>query len=318
MLGSGGPPGRQRGATAGWRAVTRVLRSCAAAIGGACAAAINDLVNVLFPSVCRVCEGPMLKVSRVLICEACVAGVVGGQSGVLCSRCGEAMGWESARFARSLGLSECTMCRLAPPEFARAVAFAEYDNQLRDILQALKFAKMRATAEHVLGSRLAEAILQLEGHAAADLLVVPVPLSRRRQSERGYNQAELLARAAMKDLRRTRRSWKLEIVPKALIRVKDTPAFFGLTPAQRRSRIQGAFRIAAPEAILGREVLLIDDIMTTGATARECSRVLLRGGATKVWVATVARAQRDGVSRPEEAAEPTGQVAFWDAVTTAG
>jgi ComF family protein len=198
------------------------------------------------------------------------------------------------------------------------VAFAEYDNQLRDILQALKFAKMRATAEHVLGSRLAEAILQLEGHAAADLLVVPVPLSRRRQSERGYNQAELLARAAMKDLRRTRRSWKLEIVPKALIRVKDTPAFFGLTPAQRRSRIQGAFRIAAPEAILGREVLLIDDIMTTGATARECSRVLLRGGATKVWVATVARAQRDGVSRPEEAAEPTGQVAFWDAVTTAG
>jgi ComF family protein len=258
----------------------------------------------------------MVEVSRVLICEACVAEVAHGQSGVLCSRCGEAMGWESARFSRSMGLSECTMCRLAPPEFARAVAFAEYDDRVRDVLTALKFGRMRATAEHVLGSRLAEAILQLEGAAASDLVVVPVPLAARREKERGYNQAELLARAAMKSLRKLRRGWTLELEPKVLVRVKDTPAFFGLTPKQRRARIQGAFRAARPELVAGREVLLIDDIMTTGATARECSRVLLRAGATKVWVAMVARAQKDGMTWRDGVIEPSADVTLWDAVAT--
>ena len=253
----------------------------------------------------------MVETGPLLVCQACIAGV-GEQTGPLCSRCGEHLGLESARFAASLGASECATCRLAPPEFARAVAYAAYDAQARELLHLLKFLGQRATAEHVLGSRLAEAILRLEPETAPDLLVVPVPLFAARQRERGFNQAELLARAALRQLRKQHPQWKLTLAPEALKRTKDTRPLFSLTPDQRRSRLQSAFAAPRPEMIRGREVLLVDDILTTGATARACSRVLLRAGATKVWVATVARAQPDAPSRFTGLREPRSDIAFWD------
>jgi ComF family protein len=221
----------------------------------------------------------------------------------MCSRSGEGFGMESARFAAAMGLRECSMCRLAPPEFTRAVAFGTYDNEIRELLHQLKFDGQRRLAEEILGEQLAAAVKRLE-IPAVELVVVPVPLFRARQRERGFNQAELLAKAMMKSLRRERAELKLNLRP-ALERVKDTRPLYRLDPRQRRRNLKGAFRIAEREAIRGREVLLIDDIMTTGATARECSAVLLRAGAAKVWVATVARAQtRESASR---------EFAMWDA-----
>jgi len=194
---------------------------------------------------------------------------------------------------------------MAPPEFERAVAFADYDNEMREMLHLLKFAGRRRMAEFVLGERLAQAVLKLEdsfgaGHVA-ELVVVPVPLFAARERERGFNQAELLARAAVKVLRRQRPAWRLRIESGVLLRVKDTRSLYRLSPHQRRASLRGAFRVAKKDAIagrdilLGRDVLLIDDIMTTGATARECARVLKRAGAAKVWVATAARAQPESV-----------------------
>jgi ComF family protein len=210
---------------------------------------------------------------------------------------------ESARFAAAMGLRECSMCRLAPPEFTRAVAYGTYDNEIRELLHQLKFDGQRRLSEEILGEQLAAAVKRLE-LPAVELVVVPVPLFRARQRERGFNQAELLARAMVKSLRRERSQWQLSLRP-ALERVKDTRPLYRLDPRQRRRNLKGAFRIADREAIRGHDVLLIDDIMTTGATARECSAVLLRAGAAKVWVATVARAQtRESVSR---------EFAMWDA-----
>jgi ComF family protein len=239
----------------------------------------------------------MISMSRAMVCEACVARVEAQDelSNVLCSRCGEALGMESARFAAAMGTSECTMCRMAAPEFARAVAYAEYDAEVREMLHLLKFDGARELAGHVLGQWLAAAVLKLEGEAAGDLIVVPVPLFAARERSRGFNQAALLAEAMVKRLRRERRGWKLRVSPGALKRVKDTGALFTMQPHERRHSLRGAFRAADAEAVRGREVLLIDDIMTTGATARECARVLLRAGAAKVWVATVARAQPESV-----------------------
>ncbi len=199
------------------------------------------------------------------------------------------MGFESARIMAAMGLSECTMCRMAPPEFERAVAAADYDEEMREMLHLLKFAGRRAVAELVLGERLAAAIALLQKDVAKDLVVVPVPLFAAREQERGYNQAVLLAKAAVR-----RMSPKLKVHSGVLVRSKDTRPLYMLSPKQRRASLRGAFRVTKPAAVLGREVLLVDDVMTTGATARECARVLKRAGATKVWVATAAKAQPAG------------------------
>ena len=223
------------------------------------------------------------------------------------------MGMESARFAAGMGVSECANCRLAPPEFERAVAFAVYDEEVREMLHLLKFNGMRKIADAVLGDGMASAVLQLEGSAAKELVVVPVPLFAARQRSRGFNQAQVLAEAGLARLRKMRPSWGLELKANVLRRVKDTNALFTLDPSARRRSLRGAFRVEDAASIRGREVLLIDDIMTTGATARECSRVLRRAGAAKVWVVTMARAHGAARTASEIAIGLPRDVAMWDA-----
>jgi ComF family protein len=239
----------------------------------------------------------MISLGRVRVCEECVALVgarVAGRDETVCSRCGDAMGFESARMMAAMGLSECTMCRLAPPEFDRAVAAGDYNDEMREMLHLLKFAGRGAVAEIALGERLATAMLLLEKDAARDVVVVPVPLFAARERERGYNQSLLLATAALKRVHKAKPEWKLRIVSGVLLRVKDTRPLYTLSPKQRRASLSGAFRVVKGGALAGREVLLVDDVMTTGATARECARVLKRAGALKVWVATAAKAQPAG------------------------
>ena len=274
---------------------------------------IADLSNTLLPSDCRICAAPMVAFGRVRVCEDCIArlGPDAGQEEMLCQRCGDALGMESERFAAAMGIRECTLCRLAPPEFSRAVAFANYDNEMREMLHLLKFEGQQRVAEHVLGQRVAEAARKLRAEAAADLVVIPVPLFAARERQRSFNQAALLAEAAVKRLRRLEPGWRLRVQVNVLSRVKDTGALYRLNPSERRHSLRGAFRVVDAAVIAGREVLLIDDIMTTGATARECSRVLLAAGAAKVWVATAARAQPEGIQRV--ARQPAQSVARWDA-----
>ena len=119
-----------------------------------------------------------------------------------------------------------------------------------------------------------------------EILVAPVPLHARKARQRGFNQSELIARAAIK-LKTA--GGRFYLSANLLERCRETTSQIGLSRHQRRENIRGAFRVANPDEVTGREVLIADDVFTTGTTVSECARILRRAGASKVYVATVAR-----------------------------
>jgi ComF family protein len=269
--------------TSVWRAVVRVLRSPA-----------DGLCCALFPCVCAVCGGSVLRFTRVPICDFCCAQLP-LQSGILCACCGEDLGIATLSISRSSASEPelCQPCRLAPPAFVKAVAYGAYQGQLRSLVHLLKYNGMQPIAGR-LGMLLADIVEPFAD--GSPLLVIPVPMHPHKQRKRGFNHAELLARTAMTEMRRRHPQWRLQLDTRLLKRVRSTVSQAGLTTHQRRENLRGAFFVPQPVRVVGRNVLLIDDIYTTGATARACSRVLMRAGAASVRVATVARAQREGVA----------------------
>jgi ComF family protein len=180
----------------------------------------------------------------------------------------------------------CLLCQRIDPPYERAVAYGSYEGGLRDLIHLLKFQQISPAAK-VLGRALAGTIAELEKFMpVGPIAVVPVPLHKKKQAQRGFNQAERIARSALQKLSRPKR---FELCSGVLLRRRDTSSQIGLTSHQRRENLRGAFVVSDPTRISGRDILLIDDVVTTGTTASECARVLLRAGAARVWVATVAR-----------------------------
>lgn len=202
-------------------------------------------------------------------------------SGGLCAVCGERL---FTPYAVEGLAGACGLCQRAAPPFVRAVAYGSYEGGLRELIHLLKFGGVRPAAG-ILGRMLAEAISGLEAGLPEAVIVIPVPLFRAKLRQRGFNQAELIVRAALK----LNADGRFALLPGALARTRETTSQIGLTRNQRRENLRGAFKVARPEAIRGRDLLLVDDVLTTGATVSECARVLHRAGASKVWVATVAR-----------------------------
>lgn len=241
-----------------------------------------SLFFTFFPADCRICNAPLIEISRLPVCADCLSALR-PLAGSLCSVCGESL-LSPAFMDRVDPL--CGLCQRMHPPFEKAVAYGSYDGGLRDLIHLLKFQQVRPAAA-VLGRMLAEAIAGLESALpAGEIAVVPVPLHARKRAQRGFNQAELIARAALKELRRPGR---FEISATALARRRETESQIGLTRHQRRENMRGAFAVTGREQIEKRNVLLVDDVFTTGTTAAECARVLRRAGADRVWVVTVAR-----------------------------
>ncbi len=203
--------------------------------------------------------------------------------GVLCSVCGEKL--FGRHFENETG-PLCGLCRRAAPPFRRAVAYGPYEGALRDLLHLFKYQQVRP-AGAALARLIAQAVPNLPLPDA--FLVVPVPLWPGKRRTRGFNQAEELARSFV----RSRQDSGIQLDTTSLVRRRETASQTGLTRHQRRANLRGAFAVTRPDRVRGRTVLLIDDVMTTGTTAGECARVLLRAGAREVFVATVARATKE-------------------------
>ena len=241
---------------------------------------------MLFPSDCRICASPLLNISRLPVCPACLEQIHPVR-GKVCSICGDRVLSSYVEHDPD-GLRRCPICRRVERPFERAVAYGSYEGGLREMVHLLKYNGVRPAAG-VLGRMLSEAMQTLETVLIlkdATVLVIPVPLFKSRRRQRGFNQAELIARAALKFHPGGDR---LQLRADVLLRTRDTQSQIGLTSHQRRENMRGAFAVASPKEVTGRSVLLVDDVYTTGTTATECARVLRRAGASRVWVATAAR-----------------------------
>jgi ComF family protein len=271
-------------------------------VANAVRGAVDSVVTVLFPSDCRLCGLPLTVSSLLPVCSECLDSVKPITAGC-CVLCGE-------RLFSGLAQSLCGECLTERPPFAKASAYGTYEAGLRELIHLLKYDGIRPAAD-VLGRMLAEAVTDLvpdfsnppspkEGEHGAPMaslpVVVPVPLHRSKMEHRGFNQAELIARAMVK-YRPT--GLRLTLAPELLERHRATESQVGYTRQQRLANLRGAFR--ASDKARGQNILLVDDVFTTGTTVSECARVLRRAGAGKVWVATVARVLKSEVTfaRPE-------------------
>ena len=221
------------------------------------------------------------------ICRRCWNGFR-PRGGPLCSRCG--LFFPSERVLES-GDVLCAACRRQEYAFDLARSFDLYSGNLRAAILHLKFHRRER-----LGRKLGELLcLVWSSVAGPDLedpsILVPVPLHHDRRRQRGYNQAELLAQGLTKGLsRRSKRARTLRVETRCLRRLRPTLLQTGLDPRARLDNVRGAFAVAFPERIRKRTVLLVDDVMTTGATVSACAEALKRAGARRVVVLTLARA----------------------------
>lgn len=243
---------------------------------------LDGLVALAFPSACLLCHRALEELLHGPLCRACLEGLP-VPSGPSCPRCG-------AVFEASVAAGLCGPCRLPSRKFRRALSLHPYTDAVRECVHALKYGGRRRLGR-ILGLRAGRRWLEASSVSASAsasepnpvVAIVAVPLSRARRRERGYNQAEIIARAVSA-------STGLPFVKEAVFRMRDRPPQAGLTAGQRRRNVQGVFRAGRVHSLEGKAVLLVDDVLTTGATVDAAAQCLLRAGVGAVDVLTLARA----------------------------
>jgi len=231
-------------------------------------------LDLVFPALCPVCATVLGAGRRDPLCGACWS-TIERVAVPVCDHCGLPFHVLDAAHA-GVRAGRCGECAAAPPAFDWARAGGVYAGPLREAIQRLKFARKPALARP-LGDLVLE---QWAAWVPVVDAVIPMPLARARERERGFNQAALLAE-------RVARGLGARVESRWLARARDTAPQTDLDAAERRANVRGAF--LASGAVAHRDLALVDDVLTTGATASECARVLRDAGARSVGVLTVAR-----------------------------
>ena len=228
------------------------------------------LVDQFFPPACPLCGKTLPAGWREPFCSSCQTGFIPLPK-ARCPIC--ALPFAGKQNSAHL----CGRCSKKPPPFTQVAAVGLYEQSLRQAVHLLKF-NQRIGLDRPLARLLAA---QLDPDFSADL-IIPVPLYPSRLRQRSYNQAQLLARELAALLDRP-------LASRLLVKVRETEAQQQLSARQRETNLQQAFQLSKP--LTGEKLLLVDDVMTTGATLAACSRVLLAGGAAEVRAVVVGRAE---------------------------
>ena len=240
--------------------------------------------QLVLPVHCAACGAPAPTDRRWPLCDVCGREMADLIAAPYCPLCGRRAG------PYTVGPDGCLFCRKYPVRFSAAVRVGPYEGPLKTLILRCKEERRVAIAERLLGRLLRERLALAPWADQVDR-IVPVPLHWTRRIGRGFNQAGLLA-------------WEVAgAAPKAkgisarlLRRTRPTPHQTSLPSAQRQKNVRGAFAArAANDALKGKGVLLVDDVMTSGTTIGECARVLKGAGARDVYVAVVATADYDEV-----------------------
>jgi ComF family protein len=263
-------------------------------LGAWLGAASDAVVSVLYPAGCQLCDELLLRATRLPICDGCLASFAALPAPV-CDICGSPLTTPFASTGgelrgpapQSLGTAVeldkggrgCLACQGRIYAFERVRSYAAYQGQLVRAIVKLKFERVEPLA--VWFARRLAALMSQE-HLAADV-VVPVALHRQRERERGYNQADLIARPLARQLGLPYRSV-------LLMRTKPRPDKHILSLSERWESVRGAFATRPGSQVDNLRVLLVDDVMTTGATLDACAKALRKAGAKSVIGLTVARA----------------------------
>ena len=227
-----------------------------------------------FPTFCKTCGRLLEEPGERVLCRVCL-GEINPSRAAACPRCGRFFEGEAEAHL-------CGACLTDPPPFTLHRSGSGYRGRLKDALLLFKYRKYRPLGRD-LARFLHGAHKKDEGLWAGVDLVVPVPLHALRARERGYNQAAVLAR----ELGRLQ---SVEVDGGVLKKVRNAPPQTSLERAGRLANVRGAYRVARPDRVRGRTLMLVDDVCTTGSTLRECAAVLTAAGAKEVRAITVARA----------------------------
>jgi ComF family protein len=244
-------------------------------------------LNLVYPQDCLVCNAPVARYQDQSVCGRCWERVL--QLRLVppwCPSCGVPVGTgppdqRETDSMTAVPLSLCLKCSLQVPPYSGARSFGYYTSELRQLIQAFKF-KGRRDLARLLAPLIASTYLESWPERGADV-ILPVPLHSKRKRERSFNQAALLATVVARFLR-------LGCCERILTRVRHTPPQIGLTDAERARNVWKAFKCTQPTLVHGKRLLLIDDVMTTGATVASATEALLEAGALRVSVLTIARA----------------------------
>jgi ComF family protein len=234
---------------------------------------VDGVASALLPDACVTCDQVLAEGEGAgVFCAACAHEVIELTEGGGCRRCAEPQ----------VSGQLCGRCRHEAPLFEYACAPFEHEGAVARAVHRFKYED-RADLARPLGRLLAE---RAAAHLPQGSVLVPIPLHVERFKERRFDQAALLA---VEVARRSRRRLELDW----LSRSRHTTRQVGLDESQREANVAGAFEVASRAAVRGQAVVLIDDVMTTGATMREATRVLLEAGAARVRVLSLSRARKD-------------------------